>query len=165
MMEGTGGLAGGALERIRRPPPGDAGRGRGDRCSRESVEVEGFEAADVSYPGLWRRSPQIGESVGFPVTMAAGIEAARRGRAWEEHQQRIYRRRRMLALVVGFVLLVVLVKGCSAVVGGGADEAASEAAVPQLPRGGREILPRNRIVAYYGAPQDPELGVLGIGSP
>ncbi len=93
--------------------------------------------------------------------MAAGIEAARRGRAWEEHQQRIYRRRRMLALVVAFVLLVVLVKGCSAVVGGGAEESASEPAVPQLPRGGREILPRNRIVAYYGAPQDPELGVLG----
>jgi len=93
--------------------------------------------------------------------MAAGIEAARRGRAWEEHQQRIYRRRRMLALAVAFVLLVVLVKGCSAVVGGGADEAASEPAVPQLPRGGREILPSHRIVAYYGAPQDPELGVLG----
>ncbi len=95
------------------------------------------------------------------MTMAAGIEAARRGRAWEEQQQRIYRRRRLLALAVAFVLLVVLVKGCSAVVGGGADEAASEAAVPQLPRGGREILPRNRVVAYYGAPQDPELGVLG----
>ena len=95
------------------------------------------------------------------MTMAAGIEASRRARAWEEQQQRIYRRRRLLALVAAFVLLFVLVKGCSAVVGGGGDEAASEAAIPQLPRGGREILPRNRIVAYYGAPQDPELGVLG----
>jgi hypothetical protein len=94
--------------------------------------------------------------------MAAGIEATRRGRVWEEEQQRMYRRRRLLALVVAFVLLFLLVKGCSAVVGGGTDEAASEsAAVPELPRGGREILPRNRVVAYYGAPQDPELGVLG----
>ena len=36
---------------------------------------------------------------------------------------------------------------------------------PQLPRGGREILPRYRVVAYYGAPQDVELGALGIGRP
>jgi hypothetical protein len=35
----------------------------------------------------------------------------------------------------------------------------------QLPRGGREILPRFRVVAYYGAPQDPQLGALGIGKP
>ena len=53
----------------------------------------------------------------------------------------------------------------SAVVGGGPDEAASEsAAIPELPRGGREILPRNRVVAYYGAPQDPELGRAGHGA-
>jgi hypothetical protein len=35
----------------------------------------------------------------------------------------------------------------------------------ELPRGGVEILPARRVVAFYGAPQDPELGVLGIGSP
>jgi hypothetical protein len=35
----------------------------------------------------------------------------------------------------------------------------------ELPRGGSVILPRNRVVAFYGAPRDPELGVLGIGSP
>jgi hypothetical protein len=92
--------------------------------------------------------------------MAAGIQAARRGRAWEQ-QQIIYRRRRLLGLVLAVLLLFLLVRGCSAVVGDGGEEAASEAAVPELPRGGREILPRNRIVAYYGAPQDPELGVLG----
>jgi hypothetical protein len=93
--------------------------------------------------------------------MAAGTQIARHGRGWEE-QQRVYRRRRLLGLVLAFLLLILLVKGCSAVVGGGGDEAASDAAaVPELPRGGREILPRNRIVAYYGAPQDPELGVLG----
>jgi hypothetical protein len=93
--------------------------------------------------------------------MAAGTQTARRGRAWEQ-QQRVYRRRRLLGLVLAVFLLFLLVRGCSAVVGNGGEEAASdEAAVPELPRGGREILPRNRIVAYYGAPQDPELGVLG----
>ncbi len=51
--------------------------------------------------------------------------------------------------------------------GGGGREAAEAApAAPlELPRGGREILPGNRVVAYYGDPRDPELGVLGIGSP
>ena len=35
----------------------------------------------------------------------------------------------------------------------------------ELPRGGRRILPDFRVVAYYGAPQDRQLGALGIGSP
>jgi hypothetical protein len=38
-------------------------------------------------------------------------------------------------------------------------------ALPQLPRGGRTLLPDYRVVAYYGAPQDPGLGQLGIGTP
>lgn len=37
--------------------------------------------------------------------------------------------------------------------------------LPQLPRGGREILPRYRVVGFYGAPQADALGVLGIGPP
>jgi hypothetical protein len=36
---------------------------------------------------------------------------------------------------------------------------------PELPRGGRRLFPKNRIVAYYGAPQNTELGALGIGTP
>jgi hypothetical protein len=36
---------------------------------------------------------------------------------------------------------------------------------PHLPRGGRTILPRFRVVAFDGAPQDPGLGALGIGTP
>ena len=36
---------------------------------------------------------------------------------------------------------------------------------PQLPNGGRRIFPRYRVVAFYGAPQSEELGVLGIGTP
>ena len=43
-------------------------------------------------------------------------------------------------------------------------EAAADKPV-ELPRGGRRLLPDRRIVAYYGAPQDAELGALGIGSP
>lgn len=39
------------------------------------------------------------------------------------------------------------------------------AAPAELPRGGREVLPRYRVVAYYGAPQSAELGALGIGRP
>jgi hypothetical protein len=51
--------------------------------------------------------------------------------------------------------------------GGGTDETDAKAAAkpPELPRGGRTILPDKRVVAYYGAPQDDELGILGIGSP
>lgn len=56
-----------------------------------------------------------------------------------------------------------------ALVGGGADDrsdvTADAAHRAELPRGGRRILPTNRVVAYYGAPQDPQLGILGIGSP
>jgi hypothetical protein len=87
----------------------------------------------------------------------------------------VYRRRRLVALgaLTAFVIALVLV--VHALAGGGSRPAASAAkaatATPtptppaQLPRGGRTILPRYRIVAYYGAPQDPQLGVLGIGSP
>jgi hypothetical protein len=90
--------------------------------------------------------------------------AARRRRL--EEQQRVYRRRRLIAAVAAVVLLVLFVRGCSALVGDDGGEAASQAAEsPELPRGGRLVLPRHRVVAYYGAPQDPELGVLGESSP
>jgi hypothetical protein len=36
---------------------------------------------------------------------------------------------------------------------------------PELPRGGRRLFPQHRIVAYYGAPGNVELGTLGIGTP
>ena len=36
---------------------------------------------------------------------------------------------------------------------------------PELPRGGRRLFPHHRVVAYYGAPQNVELGALGIGTP
>src|SRR5439155_2724723 len=36
---------------------------------------------------------------------------------------------------------------------------------PELPRAGRHLFPSQRIPAYYGAPQNVELGALGIGTP
>ena len=86
----------------------------------------------------------------------------------------VYRRRRLAALgVLGAVVLVVGV-AIGAASGGGdeprgqaAGNGAGEADAPkaQLPRGGRRIFPRHRVVGFYGAPQDDELGVLGIGTP
>ena len=35
----------------------------------------------------------------------------------------------------------------------------------ELPRGGQSVLPQNRVVGFYGAPQADGLGELGIGSP
>jgi hypothetical protein len=78
----------------------------------------------------------------------------------------VYRRRRIVALsvVAGILLGIVLVTG-------GSDSkpkahaSAKPPGPPQLPRGGTTIFPRFRVVAYYGAPQDAQLGELGIGTP
>ncbi len=80
----------------------------------------------------------------------------------------IYRRRRVAAagVLAALCLLIVLTaRAC-----GGGEESAGAGPPPkplvaQLPGGGRTIYPRKRVVAFYGAPQDDELGVLGIGSP
>ena len=65
------------------------------------------------------------------------------------------------------LVVVLLVSGVFS--GGDSDGASSAQEVadrrPQLPGGGRRLLPDKRVVAYYGAPQDDELGALGIGSP
>jgi hypothetical protein len=46
-----------------------------------------------------------------------------------------------------------------------AQRAAKKPLIVNLPRGGRRIFPDYRVVAYYGAPQDQQLGALGIGTP
>ncbi len=83
----------------------------------------------------------------------------------------VFRRRRLVALGV---LLLIVAGIVALLVGAGGDElaakqaAAKKAAPPklaELPRGGRRLFPDRRIVAYYGAPQDDELGALGIGTP
>jgi hypothetical protein len=84
----------------------------------------------------------------------------------------VYRRRRLVAL--GALAAGVLLVGLAIFTltgGGDGPAAASKAAAakapppPELPRGGRSIFPEFRVVAYYGAPQDEELGALGIGTP
>jgi hypothetical protein len=86
----------------------------------------------------------------------------------------VYRRRRIAAAAIACAVvlaIVVLARGCGADDGPqhAARRAAARAAAgpppAQLPRGGRTILPGHRVVAIYGAPQDPELGTLGIGTP
>jgi hypothetical protein len=72
----------------------------------------------------------------------------------------IYRRRRRAAFAAAIVAALFLIWATGAFSGGGSAGADRDAA-SQLPRGGRQILPRQRVVGYYGAPQDPQLGVLG----
>jgi hypothetical protein len=99
--------------------------------------------------------------------------AARRARREQAHR-RVIRQRRIAA---GAVLLLVV---CAVAVvvgagGGGSGDRKVDAAVaevkakptppPELPGGGRRLFPQHRIVAYYGAPQNDELGELGIGTP
>ena len=80
----------------------------------------------------------------------------------------VFLRRRLVALGV----LLLAVGGLVALFARGGDDpaprkaAGKAAAKPvELPRGGRRLLPDRRIVAFYGAPQDDELGELGIGTP
>jgi hypothetical protein len=75
----------------------------------------------------------------------------------------MFRRRRRNALAIAAGVLLLLVWAISSSGGGGAS--ADKPKPPELPRGGRIVLPRYRLVAYYGAPQHVELGALGIGTP
>jgi hypothetical protein len=81
-----------------------------------------------------------------------------------EAARRRTRRQRLLLLALPLAV-ALLVLGGTALVGGDSDRSKARAERPELPRGGRSILPGWRVVAFYGAPQDPQLGALGIGSP
>jgi hypothetical protein len=85
----------------------------------------------------------------------------------------VYRRRRLVALAV-LAGVAVVVTVLARMLAGSPESTPTSRAAPtptptptpvQLPRGGRRILPEFRVVAYYGAPQDPQLGALGIGTP
>lgn len=89
-------------------------------------------------------------------------------------QVTVYRRRRATALAAlagALVLAVLALRSCggeaeptaSTPAAGADSDAASQ--VAELPRGGRRIFPDFRVVAFYGAPQDEQLGALGIGTP
>ncbi len=82
-------------------------------------------------------------------------------------------RRRLVAFGALLVLAAAVAAAAGAFSGGDPQPAGSPAAPtadapperPELPGGGRSILPERRVVAFYGAPQDDELGALGIGRP
>jgi len=99
------------------------------------------------------------------------VEPDARRRRRKEARRRTRRQRLTVlggGLALGLLVLVVAVGaggGDAGGDGGDREEAQRPAKPAELPRGGRSILPENRVVAFYGAPQDEELGVLGIGSP
>ena len=77
-------------------------------------------------------------------------------------------RRRLAFSIAGVVATLAFVVGL--ITGSDSSEPVDEAQsaadeLPELPRGGRTLLPDYRLVAYYGAPASEELGALGIGSP
>jgi hypothetical protein len=82
----------------------------------------------------------------------------------------VYLRRRLVAGGALVALLLAIAAATGAFSGGDkrsaqAERQASQPTPPELPRGGRSILPEKRVVAFYGAPQSRELGALGIGTP
>jgi hypothetical protein len=81
----------------------------------------------------------------------------------------VYRRRRLTALGIAaavVVLAIVLIGSCgSEDKGASAQRVAKKPLTLYLPRGGKRIFPDYRVIAYYGAPQDRQLGELGIGTP
>ena len=105
------------------------------------------------------------------------LDELQRRKRREESRRRVIRQRRItLALLVAGLIAVVVVavgafggdgddKGNGASAGSEPDKPAVPRPPPELPRGGRKIFPRYRVVGFYGAPQDDALGALGIGSP
>jgi hypothetical protein len=87
-------------------------------------------------------------------------------------QEWIFWARRAGALMAAAALVAVIVVGVANLTGDPQGEppvAEADAPPPpareELPRGGRRLFPDFRVVAFYGAPQDRELGVLGAGTP
>jgi hypothetical protein len=80
----------------------------------------------------------------------------------------VYRRRRLTALGIAaalVVLAIVLIGSCGSDEKPAAAKKSKGPLIVNLPRGGRRIFPDYRVVAFYGAPQDKQLGELGIGTP
>ncbi len=96
-----------------------------------------------------------------------GADAPRRARR-QAARASAKRRRRLATAAGGLAVAAAFVVG--AVVGAGRDgggegPVGAAPAAAELPGGGTELLPRYRMVGFYGAPQDEALGALGIGPP
>jgi hypothetical protein len=90
----------------------------------------------------------------------------------DQARRRVRRERQLGAAAAVGALLIAAGLYALSHGGSGVDQSAASsvpsskpAGPPQLPRGGRTLLPDYRVIAYYGAPQDAGLGQLGIGSP
>lgn len=111
----------------------------------------------------------------MPQPSPEPLDAAQRRARREAARKRVVRQRRIVAalallLVAGGVGAVVLASGRDG--GNEVEQAVATAKAkpkpkppPELPRGGRELFPEHRVVAFYGGPQHDELGELGIGTP
>src|SRR5690349_14929348 len=100
--------------------------------------------------------------------MAPATPPRRRAPSSRAAREEMYRRRRRSAraIAAGGVLLPVSAIPSSGRGGGGGGGASADKPKPaELPRGGRVLLPKYRLVGYYGAPQHVQLGALGIGTP
>src|SRR5688572_11622546 len=85
-----------------------------------------------------------------------------------EQAARDERRRRILLGVLGAGLVAFILGIVVGASSGGGDEGSGgeeSTGPPEWPRGGRSLLPEYRLIGFYGAPQDPALGELGIGTP
>ena len=97
------------------------------------------------------------------------MDPEQRQRRREQARRRTRRNRRVtVGAVVGLGAAAAL--ALLLLPGGGEDGSEANGAEEEdrpatLPGGGRSIFPERRVVAYYGAPQDRELGALGIGRP
>lgn len=100
-------------------------------------------------------------------TLEYNREAAREARRRRIRRERMIGAGTLIAIMLGIAFLVWPSGSPTAEHGVGPDGASGKhhKRPPQLPRGGREILPNYRIVAYDGAPQTPVLGPLGDGTP
>jgi hypothetical protein len=70
-----------------------------------------------------------------------------------------------VTLLAVAALLLTHLGGSGAAGGASSGPASVPPRRPQLPRGGRVVLPDYRVVALYGAPGSAQLGELGIGTP
>jgi hypothetical protein len=97
------------------------------------------------------------------------VDQEQRQRRREEAARRTRRHRRITAAAVlglgAAIALALLLLPRGGEEGSEASGAEEERSPTALPGGGRSIFPERRVVAYYGAPQDRELGALGIGRP
>jgi hypothetical protein len=90
---------------------------------------------------------------------------ARRLPATRAEREQVFQRRRRIALAGAGVVFLLLIWAISSLGGGGDGASADKQRPATLARGGRIVLPNYRVVAFYGAPQHDELGILGIGTP